>query len=79
MVVRDRVYVGAGSPRLRMAFKLLLADPLMQKQYNGVEKFLKKQKLKDKEKRERKMERKGRENGKHVMLVLKSGCSCVEH
>jgi len=48
--VRERVYVAAGSPRLRMAFKQILADPQMQKQHAGVGYFLKKQKLKDKEK-----------------------------
>jgi len=48
--VRERVYVAAGSPRLRTAFRQIIADPQMRKQYAGVEFFLKKQKLKDKEK-----------------------------
>lgn len=48
--MRERVFVAAGSPRLRMAFGQILADPQMQEQYASVTKFLKKQKLKEKEK-----------------------------
>jgi len=48
--VRERVFVAAGSPRLRMAFGQILLDPQMQEQCANVTKYLKKQKLKEKEK-----------------------------
>jgi hypothetical protein len=46
----EKVLVCAGAPKLQVAFGHILSDPYIQLQKNNVEVYLKKQKLKEKEK-----------------------------
>jgi len=49
-LLAQQVWVLPGSPKLQIAFTQILADPNIQEQKNYIEIYLKKQKLKDKEK-----------------------------